>query len=100
MILIGFEIAYFKGGTKMEEKITSVFKPGDIVLFQNNGDCFKRNIGMILKLKENGNYVVLGTNKCAYKNIECSWVADVNNAKCIRNEIRNYYESEIAILQD
>lgn len=84
----------------MKEKIRSEFRPGDIVLFQTNGDCFKSDIGMILKLKENGNYVVLSENKCAYKNIEWSWIADVNKAKYIRNEIRNYYEYEIARLQD
>lgn len=77
----------------------SVFRPGDIVLFQISENCFKSNIGIILKVKENGNYVVLSENKCAYKNIECSWIADVNDAKCIRNEIRDYCESKIARLQ-
>lgn len=83
----------------MKEDTDSVFEPGDIVLFQIGENRFKNNIGMILRHKENGNYIVLDTNRSAYKDIKSLWISSIYNAENIRNEIISYYEDRIAELQ-
>ena len=76
----------------------TTFKPGDIVLFQMQERDFKSNIGMILKDKENGNYVVLSVYNRAYKDVQPSWIVSVDDAQSVRNEIAAHYEEKIAEL--
>lgn len=82
----------------MKEEV--VFEPGDIVLFQNCQDRFKNNIGMILRHKENGNYVILSNYNSVYRDIQLSWITDIDNVESVRNEIIAYYEEKITILQN
>lgn len=84
----------------MKEEIVFVFEPGDIVLFQNYQDRFKNNIGMILRHKENGNYVILSNYNAVYGDIQPSWITDIDNVGSVRNEIIAYYEEKITILQN
>lgn len=83
----------------MKKKMMTTFKPGDIVLFQTHERDFKSNIGMILKHKENGNYVVLSVYNSAYKDVQPSWIASVDDVQSVRNEITAHYEEKIAELQ-
>ncbi len=84
----------------MKEEIIFVFEPGDIVLFQDFQDRFKNNIGMILRHKENGNYVILSNYNSVYRDIHPLWITDINNVESVRNEITTYYEEKITILQN
>lgn len=54
---------------QLKEEIIFVFEPGDIVLFQDFQDRFKNNIGMILRHRENGNYVILCNYNSVYRDI-------------------------------
>lgn len=85
---------------QLKEEIIFVFEPGDIVLFQDFQDRFKNNIGMILRHKENGNYVILGNYNSVYRDIHPLWITDINNVESVRNEITTYYEEKITILQN
>lgn len=75
------------------------FCPGDIILFQSEEVGFKSNIGMILRHKENGNYVILGLYNNVYKDIHHTWIVSVDNVDTVRNEIITYYDEKIALLQ-
>ena len=85
---------------QLKEEIIFVFEPGDIVLFQDFQDRFKNNIGMILRHKENGNYVILSNYNSVYRDIHPLWITDINNVESVRNEITTYYEEKITILQN
>lgn len=71
------------------------FNSGDIILF-SIGEGLKTNIGMILKHKDNGNYVVLSQYSTAYKDIQPEWIDSIDNAENIRNEVKSYYDKLIA----
>ena len=71
-----------------------MFDSGDVVLY-STGDGFRNNIGMILKHKENGEYVVLSVYNSAYKNIKPAWILSIENVDDVRNEIASHYEYKI-----
>lgn len=75
------------------------FCPGDIILFKLKETGFKSNIGMVLKYKENGNYVILGLYNNVYKDIHHTWIVSIDNIDAVRNEIITYYNDKIALLQ-
>jgi len=75
------------------------FCPGDIILFQSEEVGFKSNIGMILRHKENGNYVILGLYNNVYKDIHHTWIVSIDNVDAVRNEIIAYYHEKITLLQ-
>lgn len=60
---------------------------GDIVLFSTGKDGNKTNIGMIIKHKEDGNYVVLSQYKSAYKNIEVECISTLEQIETVRKEV-------------
>lgn len=71
---------------------------GDVVVFSTGGGL-KTNVGMVLKHKENGNYVVLTRHNSAYKDIEPEWISALDQIESIRNEITEKYTTEINELQ-
>lgn len=73
--------------------------PGDIILFQSEEVGFKSDIGMILRHKENGNYVILGSYNKVYKDVHHSWIVSIDNVDAVRNAIITYYNEKIALLQ-
>lgn len=83
----------------MKKEKINVFEPGDIVLFQTGENGFKNNIGMILKHKENGHYVVLTVYNNAYKDVQPSWITPINEVEAVRDEITSCYEDKIMLLQ-
>ena len=83
----------------MKEKMMTTFEPGDIILFQTQERNFKSNIGMILKHKENGNYVVLSVYNSTYMDVQSSWIVSIDHAQSVRNEITAHCEEKIVELQ-
>ena len=83
----------------MKKVEVNVFESGDVVLFQTGENGFKNNIGMILKRKENGNYVILTVYNNAYKDVQPSWIVSISDVETIRNEIISSYEEKIIELQ-
>lgn len=83
----------------MEEKMMTTFEPGDIILFQTQERNFKSNIGMILKHKENGNYVVLSVYNSTCMDVQSSWIVSIDRAQSVRNEITAHCEEKIMELQ-
>lgn len=72
---------------------------GDVVLFSTGGGL-KTNIGMVLKHKDNDNYVLLTTHHSAYKDIQPEWIAILDEAELVRKEITEQYLAEINNLQN
>ncbi len=71
---------------------------GDVIVF-SMGDGLKSNVGLILKHREDGNYVVLTSFNAAYKNIQPDWIAPLDQIETVRKEIIEKYAKEINELQ-
>lgn len=83
----------------MKKVEIQIFEPGDIVLYQTGENGLKSNIGMVLKRKDNGNYVLLSIYNNTYKDIQPTWIVSINDAESVRMDIIAFYESKIFELQ-
>lgn len=72
---------------------------GEVVLYSTGGEL-KTNVGMILKHKDNGNYVILSKYNTAYKDINPEWITTLNNVHKTREEVIKKYNDEIAAIQE
>ena len=70
------------------------YKNGEVVLFSTVGGL-KTGVGMILKHKDNGNYVVLTQYNSAYKDIKPEWISPVDSVQEERNYVNSQYAEKI-----
>lgn len=79
-------------------------KMGDVILYSTSEEKskLKPNIGYILKIKEDGDYVVLSSvvGTILYKkNIKEYNIETIENVEIVRNDIKSYYEKQISELE-
>lgn len=72
---------------------------GDVVLFSTGGGL-KTNVGMVLKHKDNENYVLLTTHHSAYKDIQPEWIAGLDELELVREQIIEQYMAQINDLRN
>ena len=77
-------------------------KMGDVILYSTSEEKskLKPNIGYILKIKEDGDYVVLSSVVgTVYRNIKEYNIETIENVEIVRNDIKSYYEKQISELE-
>ena len=75
---------------------------GDVILYSTSEEKskLKYKVGYILKIKEDGDYVVLSSAVgTVYRNIKEYNIETIENVETVRNDIKYYYEKQILELE-